>query len=351
MNYGDASISILLSGCEGSPPPSDAPILTRVRDVPNDEGGFVFVTWLRSRLDDPALRTITEYRVWRRIHPETGIAARASVESADGVHRFATHSRRGDGTIETTYWEAIATLPAQGLEGYGYTAPTTQDSMASGNPYTAFFITALTSDPYVFYSSNIDSGYSVDNMPPHTPHGLVGAVTSDGVALHWDPNTEGDLASYRVYRGGSQDFVPSPETMIAEKADTGFVDAPGSPASFYKVSAVDVHGNESSYSMFAPEQSTAVVDGISEFSLRSVAPNPCTTGEVLVTFSLPDPLPATLELIDVTSRRLSLVSVGQLGPGRHSVALAKGSRLRVGLYWVRLSQSDRSQSKRLVVAR
>ncbi|TMQ52048.1 MAG: VCBS repeat-containing protein [Candidatus Eisenbacteria bacterium] len=130
VNYGDASISILFSGCEPAPPPpSNAPVLTRVRDVPNDDGGFVFVTWLRSRLDVPALRTITGYRVWRRIHPESGMAAGVSEASADGVRRLTTQTPRGDGTVETTYWEEIATLPAQGLEGYGYTSPTTQDSM------------------------------------------------------------------------------------------------------------------------------------------------------------------------------------------------------------------------------
>src|ERR1051326_5077324 len=67
---------------------------------------------------------------------------------------------------QVVYWEALATLPAQRLAGYGYTAATTQDSMPHSNPYTAFFVSALTPDIDVFYSSAIDSGYSVDNVPP-----------------------------------------------------------------------------------------------------------------------------------------------------------------------------------------
>src|SRR5207244_3915383 len=52
-NYVGTSVSVLLRGCAPPPPPPPppaAPTLTRVRDVPHDEGGFVFLTWLRSGL-------------------------------------------------------------------------------------------------------------------------------------------------------------------------------------------------------------------------------------------------------------------------------------------------------------
>src|SRR5437899_415565 len=77
----------------------------------------------------------------------------------------------GAGVASTTvdYWEAIATLPAEGLSGYGYPAPTTQDSMAGSNPYAAFFVTALAEYPPQFFESNVDSGYSVDNLAPPSP--------------------------------------------------------------------------------------------------------------------------------------------------------------------------------------
>jgi hypothetical protein len=65
------------------------------------------------------------------------------------------------GLTMVEYWEALATLPAQRLEGYGYTAATTQDSMLSGNPFTAFFISALTNNIDVFYSSNVDSAAAI----------------------------------------------------------------------------------------------------------------------------------------------------------------------------------------------
>src|SRR5439155_16532078 len=52
-NYGEGDVSVFLGGCApGGPPPSNEPVLTDVRDVPHDQGGRVFVTWLRSPLDD-----------------------------------------------------------------------------------------------------------------------------------------------------------------------------------------------------------------------------------------------------------------------------------------------------------
>ena len=52
-HYLGTGIALLPGTCVSVPPPSDPrfPVLTDVRDVPNDEGGRVFLTWTRSSLD------------------------------------------------------------------------------------------------------------------------------------------------------------------------------------------------------------------------------------------------------------------------------------------------------------
>src|SRR5205814_748853 len=117
------------------------------------------------------------------------------------------------GLVET-FWEAIATLPAEQLISYAYDAPTTQDSIAGSNPYTAFFVTALTADPFTFFESAVDSGYSVDNLSPPTPAPFVATYASGSATLHWGASPAQDFREFRLYRGFSTAFVPAPANLV-----------------------------------------------------------------------------------------------------------------------------------------
>jgi hypothetical protein len=165
--------------------------------------------------------------------------------------------------------------------------------------------------------------------------------------LHWAENSEFDLADYRIYRGSSEAFVPGPANLIATQPDTGYADA-GPAGSYYKVSAVDVHGNESGFSLLSPLLTTDVDPAAVSFRLSRL-PNPALGGRLAVTFSLPGDARATLELIDVRGRVLAHREVGTLGAGSHSIALADGQSLRAGLYFVRLTQGTQVASERVTV--
>ena len=153
---------------------------------------------------------------------------------------------------QTVYWEALADLPAGHLTGYGYTAATLQDSLQGSNPFTAFFVSALTANTDVFYDSNVDSGYSVDNLAPDTPQWMQGAyLAQGGLKIQWLPSRASDVGQYDVYRGSSASFVPADINRIGTTTDTTFVD-PNAAAYYYKLSAVDVHGNESGFALLKP---------------------------------------------------------------------------------------------------
>lgn len=240
------------------------PVIVDVRDVPRDQGGCVFLTW-RFYLDRPDFQTVTGYRVWRRVPPSTCLAegeeSRSSMLLVSQTPRMIC-TLPGvllDGRTDETFWEAIATLPAAQLVSYGYTAATTQDSMAGSNPYTAFFVQALTADPFTFYNSAPDSGYSVDNLAPARPTPFAAVYGHMQVALHWAANQERDLYGYRLYRGTSQDFVPSPSNLVVAQPDTGYVDQTGSCAHYYKLAAVDVHGNQSLFALVTPTGATSTL--------------------------------------------------------------------------------------------
>jgi FG-GAP-like repeat len=251
-NYFNDFVSVLLGVCLVDP---NLPVITSVRDVPNDQGGKVFVTWTRSAQDVTG-GSVTNYRVWRRIPP--GLAqTRLRDPATSAAIRAIPRQRSGTEAAEIDYWEALVTLPAQRLAGYGYTAPTTQDSLPSGNPHTAFFVSALTSNIDVFYDSDPDSGYSVDNLPPFPPQGLVALFGSSGISLHWHPNPDGDLAGYQLFRGNTAGFVPQPGNRVASLSDTAYVDPSGDGGSWYKLVATDIHGNASAAALAAVEAPTA----------------------------------------------------------------------------------------------
>ncbi len=222
------------------------PVIAGVRDVPNDQGGKVFVTWYCG-LDSPGIHTITGYRIWRRVPaglraPEGAVAAPAG--------RAATAS---------VFWEAVAQLPAAQLGSYGYTAATTQDSLPDGNPYTAFFVQGLTADANTWYNSPVDSGYSVDNLAPPAPSPFVAVYSGAGTQLHWLPSRAPDVAGYRLYRGVGADFEPGPATFLAAVTDTGYLDPANTGQYAYKLAATDVHGNLGRFSVVSPSAPVAAM--------------------------------------------------------------------------------------------
>ena len=144
-------------------------------------------------------------------------------------------------------------MDASYFSGYAFTAPTLNDSMP-GNPGNHYFqIVTHNDDPLVFWVSQPDSGYSTDDLAPNTPVAFAGIVVANGLRLSWFPNTEVDLSRYALYRGTMDDFVPNPANLIAELTDTTIVDTMwSSNISFYKLSAKDIHENESGHSLIGP---------------------------------------------------------------------------------------------------
>ena len=85
-------------------------------------------------------------------------------------------------------------------------------------------------------------------------------------------------------------------------------------------------------------------------SLSGPHPNPASSGGT-VTLSLAVDAPATLELLDISGRRIQMREVGSLGPGTHTLKLHDGTRLAPGIYIVRLAQDSRSVTVRACLLR
>jgi hypothetical protein len=87
----------------------------------------------------------------------------------------------------------------------------------------------------------------------------------------------------------------------------------------------------------------------STLALNRAFPNP-SRGSLTLAFTLPASAPATLEVVDLAGRRAFSQAVGAFGIGRHELSVGtSANRLPAGMYFVRLSQSGRTATSRLVV--
>jgi hypothetical protein len=252
-------------------------------------------------------------------------------------------------SAQTFYWEYLASQISHGFPGYSFVAATGTDSVAGSNPSTVFMVEAEETSDGLYWSSAPDSGYSVDNLPPSTPAPFTGQFASGATSLHWGLSSALDFALFRLYRGSSAGFVPSDGNLVASQSDTGYVDHAGSPY-YYKLAAEDIHGNLSGFALLTPDGTLSVGPGEDvAFALIGPRPNPADGVGWTVAFSLPSAEAASLELIDITGRRLASRSLRGLAPGRHEVSMDAGRRLPPGLYFVRLAQGTRTAVTRLAI--
>jgi len=87
-----------------------------------------------------------------------------------------------------------------------------------------------------------------------------------------------------------------------------------------------------------------------ELSLAGARPNP-SSGDVQLAFTLRDGSPATLELLDITGRRVASRRLESLGPGAHVERFDEAARLPAGIYTARLAQGGRAVTTHVTLVR
>lgn len=346
------------------------PALTSVRDVAGDQGGRVRLQWDRSPLDADPQYGIGNYWIWR----ETPLAAATQLVAQGGAAWVDVAPPPGSAPGEGSAlagsatrrllrpaagadfaWEFLAALPANASAKYSYVAATVSDSLPGYNPTTAFMVEARAASGGAFWDSGPLAGYSVDNLAPAMPSPFTGSYGAGSSTLLWGPNHEPDLAGYRLYRGFSPAFTPNAATLVAQTGATTYVDAPGIGA-YYKLAAVDVHGNLSGFALLLPSGVTGVgeVPAGPALALSAPAPNP-SWGGARFRFTLPTAQSAQLALFDVRGRLVRELATGVQPAGERQVEWdgcdAFGRRMPAGFYILRLDADGRTLTERVIVAR
>jgi len=233
------------------------PTIAGIADVPDDQGGWVRITIGPSDRDtvgvtqEPAAR----YDVWQQIDPATAPPAEARAAAASspiGVQFYDWNGTRyiaaaPGAVVPDGIWELVGSFAASQDTQYVYRAPTPADSSDAGTSYSTYFVSAHTTNPAVWFASEADSGYSVDNIPPHVPTGFAVAYnTGSGNQLAWDVCPDDDFKYFRVYRSETPGFVRSPANYVHGVTDSEWLDPVTDGWKYsYKISAVDMADNES----------------------------------------------------------------------------------------------------------
>src|SRR5207248_1119697 len=154
-----------------------------------------------------------------------------------------------------------------------------------------------------------------------------------------------------VTRPGS----PGTSNQVASPPDTGYVDHAGAEY-YYKLSALDVHGDESLYATLRPQGVTGVPEGVAvpRLALAVVSANRMAADGTL-RCDLTCDGPVRIAVDDASGRLVREVAVGAFGAGewlrKWDGQVATGHTEPSGLYFVRLSGEGRSITRRLVLLR
>ena len=295
--------------------------ISSISDVPEDQGGWVFLTWDAFSLDSSG--QITQY----------GVSEYDEVEG----------------------WVSLGSVQAEQEDSYTFLAHTFGDSTSDeGIFWSNFKVTAHTTDPNVFYKSGVYSGYSVDNLAPAVPTGLLASVTGDTeIGLEWDAPLDEDFKYFAVYRSLEAGFDPTGMEPHAVTIDINFTDTDivVDETYYYRLSAFDENGNESDFS----QEVSAVITGVDgervglpdKYSLSQNYPNPFNPS-TLIEYALPTAGEVSLSIYSLGGEEVVRLFEGKMSAGYHQV-IWNASNIASGIYFYRLQAGDFVQTRKMVL--
>jgi hypothetical protein len=307
---------------QASSTPTYAPSVSSVVDVAGDQGGAVRLNWSRSAYDAPnPYTTITGYGVYRRIE---------------------------SGGAKLEGWDSVGWIAAHGDAVYNFVSPTACDSTAAGACWSVFFVRATTADPFLFYDSAPDSGYSVDNLAPSIPGG---AALVAGL-LTWSDPADPDFRYFTVYGSGTG-VRDGSETIIGQTIGTDY-DVSAEGFAFYLVTATDFAGNESAAAVVAGGASDVPDGPRNQTALLGNAPNPFNP-QTWIRFTLAERMSVRLAVLDISGRRVRNLAAGIRPAGPNVVRWNgrddAGRECASGTYFYRLEAGGYAATKRMLLVK
>jgi len=299
------------------------PRISTIEDVPDDYGKEVSLLFDASWYDigSPAVGDI--YRIMR-------------MDRASGL------------------WEEVYQLDASSDTLYSCIVPTVVDSSDAPGSYWSVFMVEYHRGSGGPWISCPDSGYSVNDLGPTAVLLVSSSIETAGesIVLKWSvtelPDTEDFTVSRSKSDGRFQRIGALP--VIPGEYSFEFEDPSAEPGIEY-IYRVEYAGGDGQHILFETEPA-----GLPRlpFTLHQNRPNPFNPSTE-IGFSLPGPATVTLDIYDVSGKRVRRLLDENRPAGNHSIHWdgldENGSQAVSGVYFYRLTAGKAAHSRKMVLLR
>ena len=297
------------------------PSIVNIWDVPNDQGSWVYIQFNPS------------------------------------VHDASDEGPLGSYTIERLddeEWVSLHSIDAYGADHYTTEAHTLMDSteeddgMTSYRVVAAMEVGALISEP--------SEGYSIDNIAPGVPTGLMATVSETGIHLRWDLSPAEDFQYFNLEKSSTADFG---EYQVIETADTAYLDTDYEVdvTIYYRLVAYDDGGNASERSVAIDitvlwaDLGIAIPD---EFAIHQNYPNPFNPVTTL-RYDLPEQGHVRITIYDMLGRDVKTLINEYQDPGYRSIIWDAtndyGKSVSAGMYLYQLQAGEYMEVRKMVLVK
>jgi len=298
------------------------PEITSIMDVPDDQGGRVYVSFNASFFDNGE-ETGQSYSFYRYDNLES----------------------------DSSGWVLLGSGDAIGDESYTYEATTVMDSTSEGDGMTEYKVVA--SMHAGIYHSEPMMGYSLDNIAPGVPGGLMAVLVDEGIQLTWEMSADEDFQYYMLEKASDEAFT-DPE--VFEMIDIAYLDLDYvlNESNYYRLAAVDHAGNMSDYTDVVDFAVLATDDQLTPevFALHQNYPNPFNP-TTQIKYDLPEDALVAINIYDLMGRSIkSLVNSNQ-SAGYRSIQWNAtnnlGEPVSAGMYIYMIQAGEFRQTKKMVL--
>ena len=297
------------------------PRITAITDVPDDQGGRVYIDFNRSFFDNP-----------------------------DETNQFYTAFRL-DEVDDSTVWVGVGTGSANGNETYRFEVSTLVDSTGEQDGMTEFKVVAFMNEGT--FQSEPAMGYSLDNLAPAAPGGLIADVMDEGIYLSWDICIAEDFQHFNLEKSYSDEFA---EYETFNVTDTSYMDPDYvlNETQYYRLSAVDHSGNVSDYSDIVEAAVLALDEDLipEVYALHQNYPNPFNP-VTNIRYDLPEDADVMIRIFDIQGRVVKTLVSGQEKAGRKSIVWDAtnqiGEQVAAGMYLYLIQSGEFKQTRKMVL--
>ncbi len=297
------------------------PRITAITDVPDDQGGRVYIDFNRSFFDNP-----------------------------DATNQFYTVFRL-DEVGDSTVWVGVGTGSANGNETYSFEVSTLVDSTVEQDGMNEFKVVAFMNEGA--FQSESAMGYSLDNLAPDAPGGLIADVVDEGIYLSWDICIAEDFQQFNLEKSLTYEFAEY-ETLII--TDTSFMDPDYvlNETQYYRLTAVDISGNVSDYSDIVEAAVLALDEDLipDVYALHQNYPNPFNP-VTNIRYDLPEDAHVMIRIFDIQGRMVKTLVSGQEKAGRKSIIWDAtnqiGEQVAAGMYLYLIQAGEFQKTRKMVL--